>query len=83
MLRQELLSSALCSPISSDEGPENLFSTYNEVLSKLAEKFAPAKMLTIRRQPIAVWYDDERVVFVVSHVSSNEGTDEHIFQPIV
>ena len=59
VLRQELLSSALCSPISSDEGPENLFSTYNEVLSKLAEKFAPAKMLTIRRQPIAVWYDDE------------------------
>ena len=59
VLRQELLASTLCSPISSDEGPENLFSTYNEVLSKLAERFAPAKMLTIRRQPIAVWYDDE------------------------
>src|SRR6218665_894315 len=57
--RQALQNSALCEDIPDGVGPDSLFETYEAVLRKLADKFAPSRKVTIRRQPIAVWYDDE------------------------
>src|SRR6218665_574021 len=57
--RQALQNSALCGDIPDGIGPDSLFQTYDAVLRKLADKFAPSRKVTIRREPIAVWYDDE------------------------
>ena len=59
VFQQALRESELCREIPDDASPDTLFATYDEVLRKLADRFAPAKKVKIRRQPIAVWYDDE------------------------
>ena len=54
-----LRESELCREIPDHASPDTLFAVYDEVLRKLADRFAPLKKVKIRRQPIAVWYDDE------------------------
>ena len=36
-----------------------MFEIYENVLREVANKFAPARTTEVRRQPIAVWFDDE------------------------
>jgi len=57
--RVRLRESELCSGIPEGASADTLFTTYNKVLSALVDEFAPAKMISIRCNPIAIWYDDE------------------------
>ena len=57
--RQALKDSPLCAKIPDQASSEELFSLNETVLRELADRFAPERTVTIRRQPIAVWYDDE------------------------
>ena len=57
--RQALQNSALYEDIPDEVGPDSLSQTCDAVLRKLADKFALPRKVTIRRQPIAVWYDNE------------------------
>ena len=57
--RQALKDSPLCANIPDQASSEESFTLYETVLQELADRFAPERTVTIRRQPIAVWYDDE------------------------
>ena len=58
--RQALASSALCeNAIPIDADAETLFGLYDSVFLELANRFAPTRTITVRQQPIAVWFDDE------------------------
>ena len=57
--RAALLASELCSVDQRPSTTEAYFDTYNTVSSKLADRFAPVKRVTLRRQKLALWMDDE------------------------
>ena len=57
-VRAALLESELCSVDRRPETVEDYFETYHNVLSKLADRFAPVKRVTLRRQRLALWMDD-------------------------
>jgi len=58
-LKQSILNSELYAMIPQTSTAESLFDTYETVLREISDELAPVKMTTIRRQPIAVWFDDE------------------------
>jgi len=57
--RSALLESELCSseqrPVTADE----YFDLYHRVLTKLSDQYAPVKRVTLRRQRLALWMDEE------------------------
>ena len=57
--RSALLDSELCSVNQRPSTPDNYFEIYHRVLSELADRFAPDKRVTLRRQQLALWMDDE------------------------
>ena len=58
-LKQSILNSELCAEIPQTSTAESLFDTYETILRDISDELAPANMTTIRRQPIAAWFDDE------------------------
>jgi len=58
-LRAALLDSDLCKPDHQCTTADEYFATYNTALQSLADKFAPTKKVTTRRQKLAAWMDDE------------------------
>ena len=58
IFRQSIIDSELCN-LNPENDADTMFATYDRVLRELSEKFAPSHKTTIRRHPIAVWYDDE------------------------
>ena len=59
LLRQSIRDSELCAEIPESATTESMFEIYENVLREVANKFAPARTTEVRRQPIAVWFDDE------------------------
>ena len=57
--RDALLNSELCSIDSRPESEVEYFDTYHRVLTTLADQVASVKKITVRRQQIAAWMDDE------------------------
>ena len=57
--RAALLDSELCSAAHGLSTAEDHFELYHNVLMRLADRFAPIKRVTLRRQRLAVWMDDE------------------------
>ena len=57
--RAALLDSELCSAAHGVSTAEDYFELYHNVLMRLADRFAPIKRVTLRRQRLAVWMDDE------------------------
>ena len=51
--------SEFCAEIPESATTESMFEIYENVLREVANKFAPARTTEVRRQPIAVWFDDE------------------------
>jgi len=58
-LKQSILNSDLYAMIPQTSTAESLFDTYETDLREISDELAPVKMTTIRRQPIALWFDDE------------------------
>lgn len=59
LFRQSIKDSELCANIPDTATAESLFEIYETVLRSLADKFAPVRMTVVRKEPIAVWFDDE------------------------
>ena len=59
LLRQSIRDSELCADIPESATTESVFEIYKNVLREVANEFAPAQTTEFRRQPIAVWFDDE------------------------
>jgi len=57
--RAALLESELCSAEYHATSAEDYFELYVSVLTRLADQFAPVKRVTLRRQRLAPWMDDE------------------------
>ena len=49
----------LCSAVHGVSTAEDYFELYQNVLTRLADRFAPIKRVTLHRQRLAVWMDDE------------------------
>ena len=54
-----LFDSISCSERNRPSLNEDYFETYHCILTKLADRFAPISKITLRRQRLAVWMDDE------------------------
>ena len=54
-----LLTSKLCSTEQRPTTAEGCFALYHSVLSMFADEFAPVRRVTLRRQRLALWMDDE------------------------
>ena len=57
--REALKRSILCDETLEEVTTEHLFKSYGSVLRELGDRFVPGKSMRLRRQNIAVWYDDE------------------------
>ena len=57
--RSELLGSRLCSEDQQLESADEFFDLYHSELQRLADKYAPAKKVTVKRQQLAAWMDEE------------------------
>jgi len=44
---------------SSDTTVDELFETYNRILTNLADQFAPERAVTLRLRPLCPWFDAE------------------------
>ena len=58
-LRQALLDSKLCQPVSPDSDVDNLFDTYDTVLRDIADRLAPVHVIRRPRGRPAPWFDTE------------------------
>ena len=58
-LRQALLQSELCKPDQRPDTVEEYFDGYHNTPQSLADKFAPAWRVAIRRQRLAIWMDEQ------------------------
>jgi len=54
-----LLQSELCDVTKRPASADDYFHTYQEVFQRLADQFAPVRMVAIRRQHVALWMDAE------------------------
>lgn len=57
--REALLRSELCTSVGQLLDVNEYFAVYHDVLQSLADKFAPVRKITIRRQRLAPWMDAE------------------------
>ena len=57
--RAALFRSELCDVTCRPQSADDFFQLYDDVLRRLADQFAPIKKITLRRQRLAVWMDDE------------------------
>ena len=57
--RTALLTSELCFTEKRPTTAEGCFALYHSVLLRLADEFAPVRRVTLRRQRLALWMDDE------------------------
>jgi len=58
-LRQALLDSELCQPVSPDSDVDYLFDTYDAALRDIADRLAPLHIIRRRRGRLAPWFDNE------------------------
>jgi len=58
-LRQALLDSKLCHPVSPNSDVDDLFNTYDTVLRDTADRLAPVHVIRRRRGRPAPWFDTE------------------------
>jgi hypothetical protein len=57
--RAALLSSELCQPDQRPSTAEGYFERYVSILRSLADRFAPVRVIALRRQKLALWMDEE------------------------
>ena len=57
--RKALLQSELCKPDQRSDTVEEYFEVYHKTLQSLADEFAPVRRVTMRRQRLAIWMDEQ------------------------